>query len=741
LAIAITSLGHPNDPKRLDRIPPYDGPGYRAGEGGVAGGPTISFPSSGVQLLSWITVPEFGAGNSSANVVWGYVSPSGREYALVGLSGGTGFVDVTNPSNPEIVDFVSGPASIWRDIKVYQHYAYAVSEGGSGIQVMDLAQIDQGDVALVGTVTTGGSSSTHTLALNEASGYLYRAGGSGNGLRIYSLANPALPVFVAEWQDRYVHEAQIYSYTSGKYAGREIAFCCGGFNGGGVQTGLSIVDVTDKDNIEVYTHYEYPGAAYSHQGWLSPDEKYFYLDDEFDEEDFGLTSTTHVIDVQDLHNPFQADTFTNGSTSIDHNLYIRDDGLIFEANYRSGLRVFDPTDDPFNPVQIGFFDTWPEDDNSNFNGLWSNYPFLPSGIVLGSDIEKGLFVWHVGPPLLGFSYPNGLPEVVSPKGDSITVKITSQDGTLAPGSAMIHYDLGNGLVDAPLEPLGGELFEAALPAVACGSEVSYFFTALTTNEVLVRDPATTYGAASAYSFDVPFADNMTTDTGWTIGAPGDNAVTGIWVRVDPNGTGAQPEDDNPSGEGVRCYVTGQGAVGAGLGSADVDAGITTLTSPVMDSTGGDIASIVYYRWYSNNLGQAPGTDSMPIHISNDNGQTWVLLEDVNENAAAWVRRSFLIEDFVEPTNQMRIRFIARDLGEGSLVEAGVDDVSIVLSECDSPVLADLDGNGVVDGADLGSLLLQWGECATAGAACPADLSEDGVVDGADLGILLLNWTG
>lgn len=396
LVCAFSSVvrAHTDDPKLLDRLPPYDGPGWRKadGERQANGGPMF-FPREGVTLQSWISVTEFSLGFTGANDCWGYASPSGREYAIIGLSGGTGFVEVTNPGDPQIVEIISGTSSLWRDIKTYQSYAYIVTEGSGGnIQVVDLGQIDDGVVTLVNTVSSGGTSRTHNVVIDTTSGFLYRTGGGGNGLRIYDLANPASPAFVASWSDRYVHDAVVVTYTEGPYAGRQIAFCCSGFSGGWVETGVDILDVTNKSNIFLIKRVFYANAAYSHQAWLSPDRQYLYLNDEIDEQD-GLvdTTTTRIIDVSDLENAFEAGTFTNGNSAIDHNLYTRDN-LIFASNYRSGLRIFDATD-PLAPAEIAYFDTWPSDDQAAFNGLWSNYPYLPSGIILGSDREKGLFVW------------------------------------------------------------------------------------------------------------------------------------------------------------------------------------------------------------------------------------------------------------------------------------------------------------------------------------------------------------
>lgn len=391
LAVVCLAIAHPDDPKAAARQKPYNGPGYRAADGGIAGG---GFESDGVTLMAWLPLNEFWNGpHDNGNDCWGYVSPSGREYAIMGLYGGTGFVEITDPGDPVILEVINGPDGLWRDVKVYQDHVYSVSESGSGIQVMSMADIDNGNVTLVNTVTSGGTQSTHNLAINTDSGYLYRTGGGSNGLRIYDLADPVNPVYVGEWDERYVHDAQIVSFTEGEYADREIAFCSGGFDGGWTETGLDIVDVTDKDNLFLVKRLFYANAAYSHQLWLSEDRQFIYLNDELDESWYGSPTTTRIINVSDLENAFEVGTFTNGNTAIDHNLYVRD-GFIFESNYRSGLRIFDAAD-PSNPVEVGYFDTYPDNDGVDYNGLWSNYPFFPSGTVIGSDRERGLFIWEV----------------------------------------------------------------------------------------------------------------------------------------------------------------------------------------------------------------------------------------------------------------------------------------------------------------------------------------------------------
>ena len=380
---------HQDDPKIKDRQPAVKANAYRA-DRNPGQERSLGFTSENVQLKTWLPLNTLDNADSG-NDCWGYVSPSGREYALMGTSSGTVVVEITNPGNAQVVASLSGPNSLWRDIKTYGTYMYCVSEGGGGIQVFNLANIDLGQVQ---TLNSAGSGASHNVAIDTESGFLYRTGASNDGLMFYSLANPAAPVQVGSWSDRYVHDAQIVTYTSGPFAGRQIAFCCAGLSGGWSDTGLTIVDITNKNAPFVVSQTYYSNAAYSHQGWLSEDRQYFYLNDELDEQNYGGNTTTRIINVADIENPSFVGTFSSGRPSIDHNLYTHN-GYIFEANYRSGLRVFDATN-PTAPTQYGFFDTYPSNDNASFNGLWNVYPYFPSGTVIGSDLESGLFVWELG---------------------------------------------------------------------------------------------------------------------------------------------------------------------------------------------------------------------------------------------------------------------------------------------------------------------------------------------------------
>ncbi|MCA9279354.1 MAG: choice-of-anchor B family protein [Phycisphaeraceae bacterium] len=387
-----SSTADDGNKKLLARERPVHAPMFRAA---FDDEPAEAFAASNTELLAWLPLNSFPNDNAAGNDCWGYVSPSGREYAIMGLEKGFGFVEITQPDAPVIVGYVEGPSSVWHDIKVVGHYAYGVSEGGAGVQVVDLSNIDNGEVRHVKNKSQAGHSTTHNIAANTDSGYLYLCGANfaNGGLVALSIEDPENPTIVGAWSDMYVHDAQIVSYTEGKFAGREIAFCASGFGNGSGDTGLRIVDVTDKNNMHTISTGFWENDQYSHQCWLTEDKQYLYVNDELDEEAYGYTTRTRVFDVSDVENPVFVGNFSSGVDAIDHNLYVRD-GLVFEANYRSGLRVFDASN-PAEPTQIAYFDSYPSNDKAQFNGAWSVYPFFPSGTVIVSDIERGLFVLKV----------------------------------------------------------------------------------------------------------------------------------------------------------------------------------------------------------------------------------------------------------------------------------------------------------------------------------------------------------
>lgn len=695
VACGVASAADPDLRKFNDREPPVTGPIYRLGD--TAHSPTTAprggFDSSGMTLLSQIPLNNFpGVARATGNDCWGYVSPSGREYAIMGLEGGFGFVEITDPVNPQIIATIPGPASPWHDVKVIGPYAYGVSEGGAGIQVMNMTNIDAGQVTLVRNWTTGGYSTTHNIIAAEDSDTLWICGaniGNGGLIRI-GLSNPALPTLVGGWTQMYVHDAHIVTWRDGPLAGRDIAFCAAGFGLGEVETGLRVVDVTNPASPQVLATLLYPGGAYAHQVWLSEDRRFLYLNDELDETINVNQTTTRVFNVENPAAPFLVSTFSTGLPAIDHNLYVHN-GMIFQSNYRSGLRVFDALD-PANPVPLAYFDTYPGSDSNEYNGAWSNYPFFPSGTIIVSDIERGLFVLRLDaePAAVAVSLAGQAPATVTPGGgDAIDARAFVRDEANPVASVVLMVDTGSGFAPVAATENADGSFSAVFPPAPCGTDVRAYFVATAADGQQAffpkTAPAETIALEVADEVIEVFADDFSTDRGWTVGAPGDDATTGIWTRVAPNGTAAQP---GQALFGDLCFVTGQ-HFGGGVGSSDIDGGRTTLTSPAVDlSALDDTTAISYWRWYSNTAGASPAADVFRIDISADNGQTWSNVETVGpdgpEVSGGWFQHRFRPADFNALTSQVRLRFVASDEGAGSVVEAALDGFRVETLACEDP---------------------------------------------------------
>ena len=348
--------------------------------------------------------------------------------------------------------------------------------------------------------------------------------------------------------------------------------------------------------------------------------------------------------------------------------------------------------------------------------------FLYVGDVIGGAVS---LTWTTQPSA------TITPGTTTPFGFTITSPFVDLD----PATATLRTSLNGGAWQtSPLDSTDGVAFTGSLPAVVCGTLVEYAFTIASDDGAdYTLDNSGTAFIAQAQNIKLVFEDDGETDQGWSLGVAGDTATTGVWARVDPIGTAAQPENDATPGSGTLCFITGQGDLGGSLGANDVDGGITTLLSPLFDATGLAEPTVGFNVWYSNNQGGSPSADSMPIQLSNDDGVSWATLADISTNSGEWTQYSFFVESFVEPTDAMRVRFIARDLGDGSIIEAGVDDVRVYGLFCETPECpGDFNGDGTIDGADLGLMLNYWG---TAGG----DLDGDGTTGGGDLGLLLVGW--
>lgn len=364
-------------------------------------GSANGYPCNKVDFQSFLAKNDMGGGSADLNDIWGWTDPvTGQEFAIVGRVNGTSFVDVTNAANPIFVGFLpshNGGSDSWRDMKVYNDHAFIVADGGGnsthGMQVFDLNTLRNTPAGstLSETEHLGGFGAAHNIAINEDTGYAFIVGSNqcSGGLYMVDISNPISPSFAGCFSsDGYTHDAQcvVYAGPDATYVGREI---CVGYN----EDTITIVDVTNKSNPVQVSRRGYSGSRYTHQGWfLNDNHEMLIMNDELDEQQNGVNTTSYIWDVSDLDNPFEIGRYFGPTPAIDHNLYTKD-GFIFETNYRAGLRILETGSIAAgNLDEVAFFDTIPGSDSAQFSGTWSSYIYFESGNIILSDIGNGLFV-------------------------------------------------------------------------------------------------------------------------------------------------------------------------------------------------------------------------------------------------------------------------------------------------------------------------------------------------------------
>ncbi len=422
--------------------------------GGMAGG----FPCDGLTLQGHISIANLGGkAYSGSNPMeaqdsWGWTDPlDNKEYAIVTLNDGTAFVDISTPTSPRFLGKLkstytspnSSATSWWHDVKVYNNYAYIVSEATNfGVQIFDLTRLRN-----LSTSTTNGSmriftrdglytgvSKTHNLIINEDTGYLYLLGsnlsGSNGGPIILNLnsnpTNPTLVKIISTWG--YCHDAEVVLYDGPDpdYQGHEILV--GAFGG---NKKVNIIDVTNKNSPTLISSVTYPNMYYTHQGWFTEDKKFFIAGDEVDEENIGGGTRTFVFDLEDLDNPTLHYTYEGPTAAIDHNGYVVGNRF-YLANYNAGMRVL-KVDGLYNSTpsmtEINHFDTHPSTDIASFYGAWNVYPFFKSGNIIVSDLDEGLIILkdpffdNVAPVAICQNYTATLDKVTG----SVTITATDID--------------------------------------------------------------------------------------------------------------------------------------------------------------------------------------------------------------------------------------------------------------------------------------------------------------------------
>ncbi len=649
------------------------------------------------------------------NDVWGYSAPDGTELAILGRVEGTSFVDVTDPDVPVEVLNIPGALTIWRDIKVYDHYAYIVDDAaGEGLVVVDLSDPSAPvEVARYTDVFT----TAHNAWVDEEAGLLFCCGSDG-GTHVFDLVpDPVAPVYLHTFSDFYVHDlftqddvAYFAAIGSGVLATGDLT---------GLPGSIPVLDTAPSDDRA------------THNAWTTDDGNYTLTTDERSGGHltiFDTSDPTEVSKVAEYHHP-------TDPTSVIHNVVLRGD-LAFVSWYTAGLEIVDIADPRF-PSRVGFYDTYPGS-GPGFSGAWGVYPLADSGLIYISDIQTGLYVVEFDPNygavegMLRDAVDNDpvANAVVTLVGENRTV-VTGADGFFRiaspPGNyileieAYAYEDVSENIAIAreevveleiplprvPSARVSGTVFVGDPPvptegirvdildtpqSVVSAADGTFAFEFVPAGPQTLRASLLGFGATEAGRIvlpDDPLAvdlllgpsviyDDLEGETGWTVGATGDDALTGIWERVDPVGTRngtVQPEDDHTPSPGTMCFVTGQGENPLAVDENDVDDGTTTLVSPTYDLTDVPRPQVRYFRWYVNDLTTIVD-DEFHAEISSNGGVDWVRLETLTESRPFWEEVSFYIEDFITPTDQVRFRFIASDLEMASIVEAAIDDLEV-----------------------------------------------------------------
>lgn len=649
----------------------------------------------------------------------GYAAPDGREYAILGGVDGTYVIDVTE-SPIRLVSYIPGIRSIWREMKTYRTYAYVVSEGNGdltnppGLQIIDLSKLP--NVATLVRTDTSLFGTAHTI---ECQGnYLYingtGAGAHANGGTIaYSLADPLHPQRLGTWSTHYVHDCMVRNDTLFAAA---------------INDGLlDIVYLgSDRTAMSPIAEVRYPGGG-THNVDLTADGSYAMTTDEI-----GTTpKTLKVWDIRDMQDISKAADYTPVPGQIIHNVHVKGD-LAFVAWYTAGTRILD-IGDPLHPVQIGFYDTY-QGAGATMNGNWETYPYLPSGKILASDMQSGLYVFTFDrvrrASISGFVREEGtgtpIPNATIILPDFEDTLKSDADGryTVAAGPDTIgfvaavfgYYTRSGSMVlteggatqDIMMRPLQyASLTLRAVDSITGAPIPTFAWRVMNRGlEGLSADIASglrvvsdssydLYVGAWGYlpklvtvalqdngSMDVPlargYADDVELDLGWSLAATGDSARRGLWERGVPVVTRVgfrtiQPATDVTAGTGDRAFITGiAGSISNDANSSCVIGGQTTLTTPMMDLSTYADPTIRCALWYVND-GNAWVDDTLQLLISNDDGSSWRTLREIPASLKGWQVLTLPLRDVIAPTATMLFRVVASErIGDTALFNSIVE---------------------------------------------------------------------
>lgn len=430
--------------------------------------------------------------NSRYNDIWGWANDEGQEFAIIGSTEAIHIIDVTEPTNPTEVQRIAGADAgfylVHRDMKVYKDHLYCVADEGSNstLQIIDLTGLP--DTATQVYNSNEFVVTSHNIFIDTAQARLYILGRSST-TSVLDISDPTAPVHLATYPKPgfplpYVHDAYIENHIG-------YMNCAG--------DGLWVADFTDPDNpIALGSLEDYPGADYNHSGWMAKDGQHYFMCDE------THSSPMTVIDVSDPSDLQVAAVFELGrwDDEIPHNPLVKDD-LLYVSHYYDGMQVFDVSN-PTNPIQAAEYDTYPDENEAWYSGNWGVYPYLPSGNILLSDMQYGLYVVEK------------LPETITQYLDIKENELEICEGE----DVSFEMTVGSGFSDS------GVYLSATLPAGAAiefmpsdtvmpGEMVTVFITGLTeaTEEIMLyANDATDSASVSVFTTTIAQPSQIFTPT-------------------------------------------------------------------------------------------------------------------------------------------------------------------------------------------------------------------------------------
>jgi choice-of-anchor B domain-containing protein len=694
--------------------------------------------NSNMQLRSSITFP----GQTLANIC-GWTSPDGKEYALVGASKGLVIVDITNPDAPVQIVQIPGPDNLWKEIKTYSHYAYVTSEGGGGVQIVDLNGLPSATLTYHNYIGSGEIDgqlgAIHALHIDVTKGYLYTYGGNFSHAMVHDLnVDPYNPTYVGKFdQLGYIHDG---------YVDNDTLYSCH------IYTGLlAMVDMRIKSAPLLLGTVQTPGK-FTHNAWIHSDRKHIFTTDE------TTPSFLTSYDISDPTDIKELDRFSidNGNGSYGHNTHIINDYAV--TSWYTGGVVITDMHRPANIVKVGHYDTWPGT-GATFDGCWGAFPYFPSGNIVASNIENPAQMFVISPTYKRACYLEGIVRdgcnnqplkgaSVQIVGGEAPTELTNNQGLLKTGQvtpgnySLLISEAGYGsqtipitlttaevtTFDITLQPIssttvtgtvtdaGTNLPITGIPVTLSSSNQTYNFTSNASGQFsgscILSGTYTVSGGKWGYissaqtvtinnntdlniKLSKGYYDDFNLDYGWSTEA---TSPTGIWERGEPVGTTngnnvSNPDFDVTTDSGDQCYVTGNG--GGQAGSDDVDNGYSRLISPAMDLSGAQDAILKFDYWFFNGGGNG-GTPNDRFEVTVTNGSQTATVLTQTTPASQWRNSGNIhLKDYITLTNEVRVSFTAYDDDPGHLVEGGLDQFSVIPATVGT---LELDNNALITAA-------------------------------------------